>query len=159
MYGTITSKPSILILERAPFPTSSVTLSEIPSTLRQLKNLGANDIYFWYLASSGSPNPREPVLENSDLKINLIYPCTPQHVKKYSQQGFRVVTETPEIYTSYVRPYMLKKREKGRLNWVWNILEGRTEVEDVIYREANGPSDEGFLVLPDLNWDRKTMLS
>ena len=31
----------------------------------------------------------------ADLKINLIYPCTETHVKKYSKQGVRFVTETP----------------------------------------------------------------
>jgi len=41
---------------------------------------------------------------------------------------------------------------------VWNIIEEKTEVEDVIYRTPKGrDGDEGFLLLPDLNWDRKTM--
>lgn len=49
---------------------------------------------------------------------------------------------------------MQRQREKGALNWVFNIIEGRTEQEDVMYREHG---EEGFLLLPDLNWDRKTM--
>lgn len=53
---------------------------------------------------------------------------------------------------------MLQKREEGRLNWVWNIIDGKTEVEDVIFRTPKGrDGDEGFLLLPDLNWDRKTI--
>jgi m7GpppX diphosphatase len=71
-----------------------------------------------------------------------------------------MVTETPAIYRDYVRPYMQAKREEGRLNWVFNILEGRTEQEDVILRDEgeNGAGKEdAFLMLPDLNWDRKTM--
>jgi m7GpppX diphosphatase len=68
-----------------------------------------------------------------------------------------MVTETPTIYRDHVQPYMKAKREEGRLNWVFNILEGRTEQEDVIMRdEGHGPED-AFLMLPDLNWDRKTM--
>jgi m7GpppX diphosphatase len=154
LYGTILSKPAILILERAPFSSSPSYLSSLPSTLLSLKNLGANDIYFWYMASSG-PSPTEL---HEDLKINLIYPSTDQHLKKYSKQGVRVVTETADIYREYVRPYMLQKREQGRLNWVWNIIDGKTEVEDVIYRTPKGQDVEnGFLLLPDLNWDRKTM--
>jgi m7GpppX diphosphatase len=72
-----------------------------------------------------------------------------------------MVTETPEIYTKHIRPYMLRQREEGRLNWVFNIIEGRTEQEDVILRDHGGTGDdgEGFLLLPDLNWDRKTMTS
>ena len=96
-----------------------------------------------------------------DLKLNLIYPCTEAHIKKYSPQLVRIVTETPEIYAQYVRPYMQRKREEGRLNWVFNIIEGRTEQEDVIVRDSRNPGhdEEGFLLLPDMNWDRKTLTS
>lgn len=110
------------------------------------------------MASSGSS--AEEATQHEDLKINLIYPCNEKHVKKYSKQGARVVTETPAIYKDYVRPYMQLQREQGRLNWVFNIIDGKTEVEDVIYRTPKGrDGDEGFLLLPDLNWDRKTIES
>ncbi|EGS21937.1 putative mRNA decapping protein [Thermochaetoides thermophila DSM 1495] len=163
LYGAIDGQPALLILERAPFPTSTAYLGRAANTLRALTNLGANDIYHWYLASSGVIEI--PVEESegtddefADLKINLIYPCTEKHVKKYSKQGVRFVTETPEIYRDYVRPYMQAQREAGRLNWVYNIIEGRKEVEDVIYRTPYGQDpEEGFLLLPDLNWDRKTV--
>jgi m7GpppX diphosphatase len=53
---------------------------------------------------------------------------------------------------------MQAKREAGRLNWVFNIIEGRKEQEDVIHRTPYGKDpEEGFLLLPDLNWDRKTL--
>lgn len=145
----------MLVLERAPFPTSDEYLGSIAGNLRTLKNLGANDIYFWYLGSNGHSDTRD---EFADLKINLIYPCTEQHVKKYSRQGVRFVNETPQIYREHIRPFMQAKRDQGRLNWVFNIIEGRKEVEDVIYRTPLGEAgDEGFLLLPDLNWDRKTL--
>lgn len=71
-----------------------------------------------------------------------------------------MVNETPQIYAEKIRPYMLQKREKGHLNWVWNIIDGKTEVDDVIFRTPKGrDGEEGFLLLPDLNWDRKTMES
>ncbi|EAA33402.2 hypothetical protein GE21DRAFT_6489 [Neurospora crassa] len=169
LLGTIDSSPALLILERAPFPSSTDYLSSAPLTLRTLKNLGANDIYHWYMASSGgsssSTNSNDPEKDHdeqtdfSDLKINLIYPCTPKHIAKYSRQLVRYVTETPALYQLHVRPYMQAQREAGRLNWVFNIIEGRKEVEDVIYRTPFGQDadDEGFLLLPDLNWDRKTL--
>jgi m7GpppX diphosphatase len=161
IYGQIHDHPAILILERAPFPSSQAYLAQIPTSLQSLKNLGANDVYFWYLANSGPPATEtapEKAEEFADLKINLIYPCTEQHLKKYSKQGVRMVVETPQIYGEKIRPYMLQKREQGRLNWVWNIIDGKTEVEDVIYRTPQGrDGEEGFLLLPDLNWDRKTI--
>lgn len=133
-----------------------------------MNNLGDNDIYRWYLAASGSGEEEGEGKGGGgdnkndmgqDLKLSLIWPCTEQHIKKYSDQMVRMVTETPETYRDHIRPYMSAKREEGRLNWVFNILEGRTEQEDVILRDP-GQDDNpelGFLVLPDLNWDRKTM--
>jgi len=93
-----------------------------------------------------------------DLKVNVIYPCTEKHVKKYTPQRSRFVVETKDIYASYVRPYMKEQREAGRLSWVFNIVEGRTEQENVLYRSPSGtPEDQRFLLLPDLNWDRTTI--
>jgi m7GpppX diphosphatase len=93
----------------------------------------------------------------------LIFPCTQAHIDKYKPQTVRVVTESPEVYARHVRPHMQRLREAGRLNWVFNILDGREEQDDVLYhehggRDGRGP-DDGFLVLPDLNWDRKTVTS
>jgi m7GpppX diphosphatase len=150
LLGTIDSKPALLIAERAAFDTSPTILNSFSTSLRNIKNLGANDIYAWFLANSNPSSDQPP----PDFKLNLIYPCTEKHVKKYEQQRLRIVTETPEIYAKYVRPYMQAQREKGALNWVFNIIEGRTEQEDVMYRESG---EDGFLLLPDLNWDRKTM--
>jgi m7GpppX diphosphatase len=154
LFGTISSQPALLIAERAAFSTDPSILTNFSTTLRNIKNLGANDIYSWFLANS-DPNAVGPDgLAPPDFKLNLIYPCTPKHIQKYTAQKLRIVTETPAIYAQYVRPYMNAQREKGTLNWVYNILDGRTEQEDVMYRETG---DLGFLLLPDLNWDRKTM--
>lgn len=166
LLGTIDAQPAILLVERAAFSTDFSHLDMISQSLGAINILGANDIYSWFLASSGPPPAelKDPNLP-PDLKLNLIYPCTQQHITKYSAQGMRMVSETPEIYRDSVRPYMEAKRAEGRLNWVYNIIEGRTEQEDVIYRnhsEASSGSedaDEGFLLLPDLNWDRKTQTS
>lgn len=157
LLGTIDEKPALLIAERAAFATDHAHLASFPTSLSKIKNLGANDIYAWFLANSNSSSSSPDVDVPPDFKLNLIYPCTEKHIKKYSSQGLRVVTETPEVYAKYVRPWIQRQREKGTLNWVFNIIEGRTEQEDVIYRESD-PKD-GFLLLPDLNWDRKTLSS
>ncbi|GFF42867.1 hypothetical protein IFM58399_06754 [Aspergillus lentulus] len=155
--GSIDGKQGILIAERAAFATQSLeVLKAFHAAISRVNNLGDNDIYRWYLANSGAGQGEQ---QFHDLKLNLIWPCTEKHIKKYSDQQLRMVTETPEIYRDYVRPYMSAQREEGRLNWVFNILEGRTEQEDVILRDAGEGPDDGFLMLPDLNWDRKTMSS
>lgn len=109
-------------------------------------------------AGENSPAENKQLDLHEDLKINLIYPCTEKHITKYSRQGIRYVTETPKIYKDSIRPYMVKQREEGRLQWVWNIVDGVTEAEDVIFRVPKGVDPEhGFLLIPDLNWDRKTL--
>ena len=154
LLGTIDSNPGLLILERAGFPTSLEELRIVNAALANIKNLGANDIYAWYLAAL---RPPADIVLPPDLKLNLIYPCTETHIKKYSPQRVRMVTETPAIYAEQVRPYMQRKREEGRLNWVFNIIEGRTEQEDIIVRQSKelGKDEVGFLILPDMNWDRR----
>lgn len=157
LLGTIDDQPGLLIAERAAFATDHAHLSTFPTSLTKIKNLGANDIYAWFLANSSPSHDDAAVSTPPDFKLNLIYPCTQKHIKKYSAQPLRIVTETPSLYTAYIRPWIVSQREKGTLNWVFNIIEGRTEQEDVIYRESD-PKD-GFLLLPDLNWDRKTLES
>ena len=157
LLGSIEDNPALLIIERAAFPNESNKLAQMHSQFSNVKNLGANDIYSWFLASSGHASPDLP-----DLKLNMIYPCTEKHIKKYSPQEVRMVTETPEIYRDRVRPFMQRMRDEGRLNWVFNILEGRAEQEDVLLRDSGsgeGKGKESFLLAPDLNWDRKTLSS
>ena len=156
LLGTIDSQDALLIAERAAFDTSDANMKGFSTSLRNIKNLGANDIYAWFLANSNPSAVDGDSQPPPDFKINLIYPCTVKHIKKYEKQGLRIVHETPEIYKQYVRPYIAKQHEKGTLQWVYNILDGLKEQEDVIYKETG---DEGFLLLPDLNWDRKTLES
>lgn len=156
LQGHISGKPALLIAERGAFGTEEYYLSSFSRLLAHVNNLGENDIYRWYLANSLPDNsldqPTPP-----DLKLNLIYPCTEKHVQKYSFQQLRSVVETPEIYRKCVRPYMSKCREEGRLNWVFNIIEGRSEQENVLYRSQEADKKDDYLLLPDLNWDRKTV--
>ena len=62
------------------------------------------------------------------------------------------------MYRTHIRPFVERQRTAGRLDWIFNILDGRTEQEDVIARvDWDSASDSGFLLLPDLNWDRKSV--
>ena len=158
LQGLIGGQPALLIAERGAFGTESYYLSSFSRLLLHVVNLGDNDIYKWYTANTLPDNaldqPTPP-----DVKLNLIYPCTDKHIKMYSFQQMRSVTETPEIYRKYVRPYMSKCREEGRLNWVFNIIDGKAEQENVLYRSQETNSNDDYLLLPDLNWDRSTISS
>jgi len=166
LLGTIDHLPALLIAERAAFDTSPTTLTTFPTSLQNITTLGANDIYFWFLANGRAADAVATAPSSSpppDYKINLIYPCTEKHITKYSPQRLRLVTETPALYNTYIRPYMAAHRAKGTLTWIYNILDGKTEQDQVIYRSpspsASAPADDpsAFLLLPDLNWDRKTI--
>lgn len=152
--GSISSSPALLTIERAAFPSDPDTLRVFHAAIENINNLGDNDIYRWYLASSGTNGSAA-----ADLKLNLVYPCTEQHIKKYSPQRVRMVTETPEVYKDHVRPFMQRNRDAGRLDWVFNVLDGRAEQKDVILRDPGMGPEGGFLMAPDLNWDRKTVTS
>lgn len=153
LQGTIKDEPALLIAERGAFSVENEYLASFSQLMSHIQNLGDNDIYRWYLANSSNPSGSAP----PDLKINLIYPCTEKHIQKHSFQQARVVIETPEIYAKYVRPYMQLCREEGRLNWVFNIIEGRKEQENVLFRSQEAQEKDDFLLLPDLNWDRTTL--
>jgi hypothetical protein len=61
------------------------------------------------------------------------------------------------IYREFVLPYVNSKRENGRLNWVYNILEKKKESESIIVEDAD--SQEGFILLPDLYASRPALAS
>ncbi|KLT42672.1 scavenger mRNA decapping enzyme [Cutaneotrichosporon oleaginosum] len=84
-----------------------------------------------------------------DLALKLIWPCTDVHIKKYTPQPRRLLTETPELYASIVEPYIASFPPE-RTAWVHAIIEGRKEAERVLF---SAPGDEGFTLLPDLKWD------
>lgn len=82
------------------------------------------------------------------MKLTMIFPATETHIRKYSQQQLRMVTETPEVYRQHVRPYVDEKRANGRLNWVYNILAHEAESERIIVEDRD--EENGFILLPDL---------
>lgn len=151
LLGTIDSQPAILIAEKTAFNVTEFNLAKFPHTskLPALSLMERNDIYHWFLASQSSPTtPDELARGGGDVKITLIYPATETHIRKYSQQNIRMVTETPEIYVEFVKPYVEGKRIGGRLNWVYNILEHKAESDMIIVEDTD--EKDGFILLPDL---------
>ncbi|ORX37150.1 HIT-like domain-containing protein [Kockovaella imperatae] len=89
-----------------------------------------------------------------DLQIKLIWPATEIHIAKYTLQERVMVSETAEKYAKVVVPY-IESFPPDRIQWVYNILEGKKEADRVLYRDDD-PS-RGFLILPDLKWDQTSM--
>lgn len=57
-----------------------------------------------------------------------------------------MITETAEIYHKAILPW-IESQPKSRIQWVYNILEGLKERENVLFRDDD--PDTGFIVLPD----------
>ena len=160
LLGSISDQPALLTLERSAFPSSTTDVASLIHRIMSTVNLGANDIYRWYMSNLDSSSVHSSPTTSPDLKINLIYPCTSSHIRKYSTQRLHYVLETSQIYEDHVRPYVQSQLSAGRLDWIFNILSGLTEQEDVVLRSSwDSPDDSGFLLLPDLNWDRSTITS
>ncbi|KAF8463495.1 HIT-like domain-containing protein [Kalaharituber pfeilii] len=153
LLGKVGTHDAIIVAEKTPFNTDPALLSKFqePSNFSALTVLGSNDIYNWFLASHAAPdNEQRP-----EIKFTFIYPATETHIRKYNKQNLRMVTETAEVYRDHVRPFIQNKREAGTLNWVYNILSHKTESRRIIFEDPD--EKEGFILLPDLKWDRKTM--
>ncbi|EIW67552.1 hypothetical protein TREMEDRAFT_33242, partial [Tremella mesenterica DSM 1558] len=87
-------------------------------------------------------------------QLKIIWPATSTHIRKYSKQELKMVNETPEMYEKIVLPY-IDSFPPERLEWVYNILNGKKEAERILY---NDPDEEnGFMILPDLKWDQTSM--
>ncbi|KAI1315099.1 hypothetical protein EDD11_001289 [Mortierella claussenii] len=143
-------QPAILLIEKTHFATQS-TESDITHRIQDLLSTGSNDIYFWWNAILAAGKAHDP-----DLKMTVIYPATPAHVSKYSHQQRKMITETAEIYKTLILPW-IDSQPKSRIQWVYNILGGLKETENVLFRDED--FDTGFIVLPDSKWDKRTLSS
>ncbi|EPS45643.1 hypothetical protein H072_370 [Dactylellina haptotyla CBS 200.50] len=151
LLGTIDGQYAIITAEKTAFSaTSPATLVSPDQGLTALNLLQKNDIYHWFMGTIA-----QSAADNAAVKVNMIYPCTDVHIKKYSAQQLHMVVETPEIYDKYVLKYIKQKTEGGRLNWVYNILSHKEESEKIIFEDEDPKM--GFILLPDLKWDLVTM--
>lgn len=57
-----------------------------------------------------------------------------------------MVTETAEVYRKAVLPW-IEAQPTSRIQWIYNILSGLKETENVLFRDDD--PDTGFIVLPD----------
>ena len=158
LLGTIDSQPAIIIAEKTAFATDQAPAHPLDSFLHPsaaIHLIEQNDVYRWFLlassqnqSSGGGGDLPQQLQQHAEVKATLIFPATDTHIRKYSVQSTRMVTETPQIYRELVLPYILSKRESGRLNWVYNILDKKAESESIIFEDAD--DREGFILQPDL---------
>ncbi|KAL1925291.1 uncharacterized protein VTP21DRAFT_174 [Calcarisporiella thermophila] len=141
---------AILRLEKSHFHSSELPQLTLGSRIASLHLREKNDIYHWLTGMLA----RDEDLE--DVKMELIYPCTDAHIKKYSAQSYHLFNETPEIYAQVVRPF-IEAIPTSRIQWVYNIIEEKAEVDSFVMHDRD--PETGFVLVPDSKWDKKTLES
>ncbi|XP_041378145.1 m7GpppX diphosphatase-like [Gigantopelta aegis] len=134
---------AVLLLEKRPFDRDSV--NKLLSTVTRTKQTLKNDIYSTF---DTVPDPAF-----AGFKTTMIYPATEKHIMKYSDQEVWVVRETPELYNSVTLPSI--EASNFSIQWVYNILEKKTEADRIVFEDSD--PENGFLLLPDMKWDRKDL--
>lgn len=142
---------AIVTLEKTAFTEAQLQTSESDSsssfftTKSQLRTEFINDIYGNFLCLA------DP--EINQLKVTIIYPASEKHIVKFSAQPKHLLEETAQDYQTVTLPHL--EREQLSLEWLYNVLEHRKEQNRIVFED---PSDEtGFILLPDLKWDGKTL--
>lgn len=145
---------AIVTLEKTAFTEGQLQSSESESssssssfftTKSQLRTEFINDVYGNFLCLA------DP--EINQLKVTIIYPASEKHIIKFSAQPKHLLEETAQAYQTVTLPHL--EREQLSLEWLYNVLEHRKEQDRIVFED---PSDEiGFILLPDLKWDGKTL--
>jgi len=137
----------ILIFEKTHFSSEEIPL--LTTSLSSVTMTDQNDIYAWCTANMTSMS-----LPGRDLRLQIIFPATAAHIKKYSFQAYHMVKETPQLYVDVVQPYILSQPE-SKISWVYNILNKIQESESILYEDPHPIN--GFIILPDSKWDRRSL--
>lgn len=80
-----------------------------------------------------------------DNNLTVIYPASSNDIKKYGnneEKNKKKILETFDMYFENVYPKIINQD----LTWIYNILDGKTEQDNIIYQ------DDHFMILPDLKW-------
>lgn len=135
---------ALVILEKNAFKEEDLGNEGYFSVDTEVTTFFENDIYGNYECF-----PRSAI---NGVKTSIIYPATEKHIAKFSQQEVHIVLETPELYQKLTLPHL--EKEQFNLQWVYNILEGQSEQDRIVY--DNKCERDGFVLVPDLKWDGLT---
>jgi m7GpppX diphosphatase len=135
------TEDAVLLLNKLPF-NSAESLEKL---LFGLEPIDTNDIYHRFIDKVRG------------VECKVIYPATPAHIKKYSDQSRRIIRETPVIHKSITRPHFQQLRESGQVSWIDNIIKDESELDRRII-DKKCPQT-GFIILPDYKWTDESNLS
>uniref|UniRef100_A0A3P8WLP7 m7GpppX diphosphatase n=1 Tax=Cynoglossus semilaevis TaxID=244447 RepID=A0A3P8WLP7_CYNSE len=141
LHGKVADEDAVVILEKTPFTEDTMDQVFKGSTLKlDMKNY----IYSTYQLQA-SPHYNE-------IKTTLVCPATEKHISKYKHQESFFVEETKKDYETITLPF-IEDQTTFSLEWVYNILQKKAEVERIVYEDPD--PDTGFILLPDFKWNQK----
>ena len=135
------SQPAVVVLEKLPF--SETTANSLLDASTAADQEFTNDIYGQYQL--------QPLPAINGIKANIVHPATEKHISKYLASPGHLVLETPDLYHGVTLPALTK--EQFSLQWVYNVLDHKKEVERIIYEDPD-PTN-GFILAPDFKWSGK----
>lgn len=146
LQGTYNNETAVIKLEKSPFVEEAIKKA-VSHKSTSADRIFANDVYSSYML-----NPSDASNELSKIKVTVVCPASESVLAKYSRSDCIFFSETPDSYTKIVEPFINNKLENdvGCNNWVYNILEGKSEVDRVILNDPD--PDSGFIICPDLKW-------
>lgn len=146
LLGTINGKDTIITIEKSHFAFDDSEITNfINNNITDILQITNNDVYYW-----GLNLLKQDLDKNPSSKLNLIYPATETHLKKFNKGKIHMITETPTLYLEIVKPYIETMKGK-RIEWVRNILYKGAESESVVFR------NDDFVLIPDMKWDGKNL--
>ncbi|XP_057325779.1 m7GpppX diphosphatase-like isoform X2 [Microplitis mediator] len=76
-------------------------------------------------------------------------PASRKHIEQFKEPKFFLIEETPELYEEVTLP-VIKKKPKKHKKWIYDILEGKAEVDRVIFNDNDEKT--GFVLIKDSDW-------
>jgi len=135
--------PAILTMEKLPFTSTACT--GILHSDNVAEQQFSNDIYGQYSL--------QPPTQHNTVKCNIIHPATEKHLEKYLSSPPHLLAETPDMYRGITRPHL--EQEQFSLQWVYNVLDHKKEVERIIYEDPDPVT--GFILAPDFKWSGESI--
>eukprot|EP00668_Euglena_longa_P015685 GGOE01019812.1.p1 GENE.GGOE01019812.1~~GGOE01019812.1.p1 ORF type:complete len:377 (+),score=120.88 GGOE01019812.1:30-1133(+) len=83
--------------------------------------------------------------------LEVIAPASQRQIARCRPSLFRMVEETPEMYTAVVKPFIQQQvGDSASLSWLYNVLELKKEQERLLYHDPD--PETGFVLNVDTKW-------
>ena len=83
------------------------------------------------------------------LNVEIIFPAGKEDIAKATATPPKMIVETPDVYRKEIVPIL--EKESTRLKWLYAILDGTAEQDDVLLSRRNPAG--GFVLVTNPSWN------